>query len=385
MEIKIKKQSNPFSSTEPGAQKQTVNITISAITVVKVIAIFLGAYFLWTIRDVLGILFVALVLASALDPWVDKLERYRIPRPLSIALMYLSFFALFAGTVYLVIPPLISQISGITQSLRAYTPEIDNIYKLFAHSADTSFSAELQSVMGNLNSTLANFSSSIFKTISSVFTQLATLIFVLVITFYMTIEEDGLKKFVRSLAPVHIQPYLVQKTNRIQTKMGAWFRGQLILMFIIGTLSFIGLVILQVPYALVLGLISGFGEFIPYLGPILSAIPAIFFAYTDAPWKSLAVLIMYVVIQQAENHIIVPQVMKKAVGLNPIVVITVMLIGAKIAGIAGVLLAVPATTIAWIFIEDIFQQKKQQDNTLAEPLGVGDDSYINEVPDSKIR
>jgi predicted PurR-regulated permease PerM len=223
--------------------------------------------------------------------------------------------------------------------------------------------------MSHLNTTLANVSSSIFSTIATVFGQLATVIFILVITFYMTIEEDGLKKFVRSLAPVHFQPYLVQKTNRIQTKMGAWFRGQLILMLIIGVLSFIGLFILQVPYALVLACIAGIGEFIPFLGPIISAVPAVFFAYTDSPWKAVAVGIMYIVLQQIENHIVAPQVMKKAVGLNPIVVITVMLIGAKIAGIAGILLAVPATTIIWIFVEDIFQQKRQHDNTLVEPTG----------------
>jgi predicted PurR-regulated permease PerM len=98
-------------------------------------------------------------------------------------------------------------------------------------------------------------------------------------------------------------------------------------------------------------------------------VPAVFFAYTDSPWKAVAVGIMYIVLQQIENHIVAPQVMKKAVGLNPIVVITVMLIGAKIAGIAGILLAVPATTIIWIFVEDIFQQKRQHDNTLVEPTG----------------
>ena len=191
----------------------------------------------------------------------------------------------------------------------------------------------------------------------------------MVITFYMTVEEDGLKKFVRSIAPIEYQPYLVQKTNRIQIKMGGWLRGQLILMLIVGTLSFIGLTILGVPYALVLAVFAGLAEFVPFLGPIIAAVPAVFFAFSDSPWKAVGVIIFYTVLQQLENQVIVPKVMQKAVGLNPIVVITVMLVGAKVAGLMGILLAVPATTIAWIFIGDLFQHKVEADNKLEFPTG----------------
>ena len=191
----------------------------------------------------------------------------------------------------------------------------------------------------------------------------------MVITFYMTIEEDGLKKFVRSIAPIEYQPYLVQKTNRIQVKMGGWLRGQLILMFIIGSLTYVGLLILDVPYALVLAIFAGLAEFVPFLGPLIAAVPAVFFSFSDSPWKAFGVVIFYIVLQQLENQVIVPKVMQKAVGLNPIVVIIVMLIGAKVAGLVGILLAVPATTIAWIFFADIFERKIEDDNRLEFPTG----------------
>ncbi len=372
MQLKMKKKTSPFEASNAQSDDGVYRISISSVTVLKVIGIIVAVFFLWSIRDVLGILFVSLVLASALDPWVDRLERYRIPRGMSILLMYLVFFCIIGAAVYLVIPPLITQFSELTQSLRAYTPQIDNLYRLLTNTQDFSFGKELQSNIANINATLANFTSSIFGAIAGVFGRVATFLFVLVITFYMTVEEDGLKKFVRSLAPIHYQPYLVQKTNRIQMKMGSWFRGQLVLMLIVGTLSFIGLFILQVPYALLLACIAGLMEFIPFLGPIVAAIPAIFFAYTDSPWKAVGVIIIYVVLQQLENQVIVPKVMQKAVGLNPIVVITVMLIGAKVANIAGILLAVPAATILWIFVEDIFQQKKNLDNTLAQPSETDD-------------
>jgi predicted PurR-regulated permease PerM len=134
-------------------------------------------------------------------------------------------------------------------------------------------------------------------------------------------------------------------------------------MTIIGTLCFVGLAVLDIRYALVLAVLAGLFEFIPYLGPILSAIPAVFFAYIDHPWKALAVAIIYFVIQQLENQLIVPKIMQKAVGLNPIIVICAMLIGHMIVPFFGILLAVPATTIAWIFLGDLFQSQTKPDST----------------------
>lgn len=369
---KIKKQRTGLGGGEQEgiAPDEPLKISISSFTILKIFGIIAALLFLWSIRDVLGVLFVALVFASALDPWVDHLERFRIPRTLSILGMYLLFIFLFVFVFALMIPPLIQQIGDITNSLGEYAPNIEAIYQRVTHSTDTSLVQQLQSNLSNFNNTLTNITSGFFSAVANVFGAVATILFMLVISFYMTVEEDGLKKFIRSIAPIQYQPYLVQKVNRIQYKMGGWLRGQLILMLIVGVLSFIGLFLIGVPYALVLACVAGFAEFIPFLGPWIAAIPAMFFAYTDAPWKAIAVLIFYTVLQQVENQVIVPKVMQKAVGLNPIVVITVMLIGAKVAGIAGILLAVPATTIVWIFLEDLFEQKKELDNKLEEPVPV---------------
>lgn len=370
---KIKKTHAAFEPDDNPLEREAMSISLSSLTIVKTLLILVAFFFLWMIRDVVGILFVALVLASALDPWVDQLERYRLPRSMSILMMYLAFILLFVLVFYLIIPPLIAQIGDISTSFTQYVPRVEELYRMLTASSDTSIIQELQNNLSNVNTTLSNITSGVFGAVADVFGAVAAIIFVLVITFYMTLEEDGLKKFIRSIAPIQYQPYLVQKVNRIQYKMGGWLRGQLILMVIVGVLAFIGLLLIGVPYPLVLACIAGLAEFIPFLGPLLAAIPAVFFAYTDSPWKAVAVIIMYTVLQQIENQVIVPKVMQKAVGLNPIVVITVMLIGAKVAGIAGILLAVPATTILWIFAEDIFQQKKALDNKLEGPVDVSAD------------
>lgn len=339
-------------------------VSISTWTVLKIIFIVLGLAFAWFIRSVIGILFVSWVFASALDPFVDRLARYRIPRAVTILTVLLLSVLVFALGIYLVIPPLTEQIGQIALSLRDEAPLLERAYQSITGASDGAVVSQLQQNLTSFNSTLSNLTRGIITAAGSVFGGLAAVLIMLVITFYMTVDEDGMKKFVRSIAPIQYQPYLVQKVNRIQEKMGSWFRGQLILMLIIGVFSFIGLASLRVPYALVLAFLSGILEFVPYIGPVLAAVPAIFFAYTDSPSKAIGVIIFYTVLQQLENQVIVPKVMQKAVGLNPIVVLTVMMIGAQIAGLVGIILAVPAATILWIFLEDVYLHKQAEENKL---------------------
>jgi predicted PurR-regulated permease PerM len=149
----------------------------------------------------------------------------------------------------------------------------------------------------------------------------------------------------------------MQLVNRMQGKIGLWIRGQLILSLIIFSLTFLGLSILGVNYALVLALIAGLTEFVPYLGPTIAAIPAIFLAFTQSPMLALFVLALYYIIQMVENHIIVPKLMQKVVGLNPVISIMVLLVGFKLAGILGAILAIPVVTIASVFLKDLFEKK----------------------------
>lgn len=348
------------------AEDQPQRISITAGTMVKFILIIIGFFFLWYIREIIGIVFIALVFASALDPWVDKLARRRIPRWLSITGFFILFLAAIGVTVYAIIPPITEQVTEIAGLLPELAPQVDSAYQYVTQRSDASLTADIQASVANFDTGVSQITSGVYNAVVGLFGGIAALLLVLVLAFYMTVDEDGIKKFIRSTAPIQYQPYLVQKVNRIQMKMGAWLRGQLVVMVVLGVLSFVGLAALQVPYALVLAVLAALLAMVPFLGPLLGAIPAVFFAYTDAPWKALAVVILYTIIQQLEGQIITPKVMEKAVGLNPIVVIIAMLIGAKMGGIVGIILSVPATVIIWVFIEDFFVQKKKMDSALEE-------------------
>ena len=320
---------------------------------IKIIAVILGLVFLYLIRDIIVVLFVAAILGAAIDPWVDYLQNKKIPRAVSILALYVVGLGILALATILIVPVMTTELTSLANNFPNYYEKILSAFGQFQDSTITtnSFTNILESWAANLGQTTKG----VFSTISGIFGGIISFIAVLVITFYLIVRKDNMKSFIQTVTPGKYQAYIIQLYNRVQRKIGSWLSGQILLMLIIATLSYVGLLVLGVRYTLLLALIAGLTEIIPYVGPTLGAIPAVLIAFTDSPLKALFVLILYIIIQQLENSVIVPKVMKKAVGLNPIVVIVVILIGGKIAGILGALLAVPIATIASVLIKDFFE------------------------------
>ena len=331
---------------------QTINISTS--TVFRIILIILGLVFLYLIRDILIIVFLSVVIAAAINGPVSWLQRHKIHRLLGVIFIYLSVLLLVGLIVTLIFPPLSEQI----KQLAAHFPEITGKIGLSVQEWYGHYQAQgdLQGFLDNLGNKLAQAASSVFATTISFFGGLFSAVIILVISFYLAVQEKGAKKFLISLTPEEHQSYISDLIGRIEGKIGGWLRGQLLLMLIIGCLTFIGLYFLGIKYVLILALIAAILEIIPYIGPIIAAIPAVILAFFQAPFLALLVLLLYIVIQQLENYIIAPQVMRKTVGLNPIVIIIVMLIGAKLAGVLGLILAVPLAAAVAEFLKD-FQKK----------------------------
>ena len=328
-----------------------VNITIGAI--LKAVAVIILLYICYIIKDVLALLFVSLIFASAIDPWVDTLKRRKIPRAVSVVFIYLIALIVISFAVYSLIPPITEQVNSLTANFPEYVEKINSGYQwVRTFTIEHGLIDRIRDNLGNFEENFQMAASSVFSTVSGIFGGIVSFFIVLVITFYMVVEEDALKKIVWSLAPIERQPYLMQLIDRMQRQVGYWFRGQLILMLIVGVFVWIGMMFLMPQYALVLGLIAGLTEFIPYLGPIMGAIPGVFLALTVNPFLALLVAIFYIIVQQVENNILVPKIMQRAVGLNPIVSIAVMMAGLKIAGIVGGLLSIPVATAISVLVKD---------------------------------
>ena len=347
-------------------QEKNVTINISTSAVLKVLFILAAVAVLYLLRDVVLILLVAVVLATALNPWVGALQRRKVPRIVATIFIYLVFLGSFVVIIILLIPPIAKEVSDISSNFPSYYNRIINDFQRFREfSVQQNILKSLETGLKSLQTNLGQTTAGAFTALVSVFGGFFSFIVILVITFYALLEENALKQFIRSVTPGKYQPYIFQLMNRAQERLRLWLKGQLILCLIIGVLAYLGLLIFGVKYSLVLGMWAGLTEFIPYLGPFLGAIPAVFIALTTGSFlKGLLVVIWYLVIQQLENHLIVPKVMQKTVGLNPLVVIIVMLIGAKLAGIAGILLAIPLTLIIKVFAEDFFSLKEDDNDRL---------------------
>lgn len=344
-----------------------IKVEISVSSVIKIILIILALLFLYYIRDILLILFIAIILASAFDPAVDYLERKKIPRLAGIILIYLIFLSLIGVSIFLIIPPVINQISQLAADFPYFWAKVTALFSVLSDfSARYGLESSIQNGLNNIAMTITgNYETGLFSFIGGVFGVIFTAFVVLVLTLYLTIQESSIKKTLKFLVPIKYLPYLTRLFGHIQAKIGLWLRGQIILSGIIGIMVYIGLNILgffgfNTEYALVLALLAATLEFIPYVGPALAAVPAIFLALSGNYLAGLTTLGLYIIIQVLENNLIVPKVMQKAIGLNPIITITAVLIGVKTAGPVGVLLAVPTATAIMAVFEALTEESKTE-------------------------
>lgn len=344
-------------------EKSPVRITLTTATLVKIIIVLLGLYFAYLIKDVLAILFVSMVLSSAIDPWVDWMQKKGLPRALGISLIYAGLLLIIGLVFYLIIPPIVTQFNQLVSDFPFYTEKISEfLFNLKSYVASNNWLEQIKESLGATTTSLQNAASGVFTTLFDIVGGIFSLAIILVITFYMVVEQEVIRKLIWSLTPEGKQNYIMDLFNRMQQKMGLWLRGQLILCLVIFALTYVGLLILGVKYALILALIAGLTEFIPYLGPLLGAVPAVFIAFTQSPTLALFVIILYIVIQQLEGNFLVPKIMEKAVGINPIISIAVLMIGFAVGGIMGALLSIPVATAVLVIFDDLIHKKRSREN-----------------------
>jgi predicted PurR-regulated permease PerM len=221
-------------------------------------------------------------------------------------------------------------------------------------------SQNLQAGVQSIQVQVTKAAAGVLASLSDFFGGLVGLIVVLVMAYYMVVQEKEARNAFQNFVPTEYQDNISAVLKHVEEKIGMWLFGQIALCLIIGVCYFIGLSIIGLNATLVLALFGGFTEFIPYLGPILGAIPVAIVALSDSPVKALMALMVIIVIQQLEGHIIVPKVMQRAVGLNPLVSIIALLVGAKLFGIMGALLAIPVATALSAALSELYRQRQRK-------------------------
>lgn len=340
---------------------EKTHVEISVGIIFRTILIILGLWFFYSIRDIIALLFIALVIVSGIEPAVNWMHNRKIPRPIGVGIIYILLFSIIGLSVSFLIPPMTEQFKELYQNLPGYSQNLENYFQGVKDYFQTQGNIfDIQKLIGNFGGSISEVSGNIFSKTIGVFSGFVSAIVVLVLVFYMAVKQDGIQDFVASVVPEKHKEYAISLTERIKAKIGKWMIGQLFLMLIIFLLDFAGLYFIGVPYALSLAIFAGLMEIIPYIGPIVSSIPAIILGLTISPMTGVLVIILGFAIHQFENHIIVPQVMKKAVGLNPIVVILALLIGLKLGGVLGAILAIPIVTAIGVVVEDLMKKPSEK-------------------------
>lgn len=341
-------------------QNRPIDISINVIF--KIILAVLGLWVLYLVRDIIALLIVSIIFVSAIEPAVDWLQRKKIPRSASVLGIYAIIIALLGIAISFIIPPIVDQFQALSENYPTYSEKVMDLFGGIESFINRNhITIDTNQLIGNLGNEFSSFSRNIFSTTLGVFSGIISLVVIFSLTFYMSVEEDGIKKFIVSITPRKHRDYVIDITDRIKHKIGKWLIGQLLLMLSVFLLVYIGLTLVGVPYALILGIFAGVMEIVPYIGPIISAIPGVVIGFLISPITGLLALLVYVLAQQIENHILTPQIMKRAVGLNPITVIIVLLIGAKLGGVMGAILAIPVATALSLFVKDFMENWKKSE------------------------
>jgi predicted PurR-regulated permease PerM len=335
------------------------------LTPVTLLITIFAAYFLYKIQVVVVLLIVGILLATAVSgPSAFLSRRLRLPRPLAILIVYIGIIAALVGLSYLLVPPVISEgtrfareVPGLLDNWQTQLQTNNNA--LIRNAADRAFEIlDTQTQGGSIPvpTTLA------IGFVSGIGGALVTIFTLFLIAFYWITEKALIKRAASNLFAPAQRPRVLHLWTEVEEKLGSWLRGQLLLMLTIGTIATIAYGLMGLPFWLILGVIAGLTEAIPNVGPVLGAIPAVLLALS-VDWKlALAVVVFVSVLQLLENAVLVPRIMRGAVGLSPLTVILAILAGSEFRGIAGALLAVPIAGAISVIIADLLREKRERED-----------------------
>lgn len=323
----------------------TRKVEISHKTIIFSVVFLISLWFLYYIRDIVLQFFAALLLVTILNPIVNRLSKFKIPKSLSIIFSYILIFGIFGFAIGILLPPLVEQTTNLAINLPKYIND-SGVTKY----ADATIIKEAVSQLGNLPSQIIKAGFSFFANILNILT-------VLIFAFYLLLIRDKFDENLEFIFGKGKSLNASRLINQIENKLGGWARGQLLLMLLIGISSYIGFVLIGIPFALPLALLAGIFEIVPYLGPVIASIPAIILGFSISPFVGGASIALAILIQQLENYIFVPKIMEKSTGVSPIVTLLSLAVGAKLAGITGMIISIPIVIIIQTLLQNRFQEK----------------------------
>ena len=348
-------------------EDKNITVNITSGTIVKTLAIIAVVAGLFYLKDIVIVVLTAIVISSAVEPGIMWFEKKKLPRMIGVIAIYLLVLMLVGVLFLSIIPIFLQDISGVVTSIPMYLNQISSYFPIL----DDSFLQGYVPILQNIASTISNTgifnqvqsSASFIATTTKVINSSLSAILIAVLSFYFSVTKDGVEYFLRIITPLKHEPYVLDLWKRTKIKIGAWLQGQLILGVVVGVMVYIPLAILGIRHALLLAITASILEIIPVFGPTLFAIPGILLTLLDKGIVlALVVTGMYIIVQQFENYLLYPAVVKKIVGISPLIIILALAIGFELFGFLGLILAVPLSVLAVEYLQDVDKKKARLPN-----------------------
>ena len=344
---------------------KNMHISISTNTLIKILLLGVLVFAIIKLFNVVLIILVAIVFASFVESAVKKLKPYIKSRSVAVFLIYIITISIIVAVSSVFMPVFIDEMSLLVTSLSQYIPhgsilntfQADTISGAKDIVSTVAHNASLGDIIKSVQSLISSLSGGFLDIFNGAFGGVLNFILIVIISFYFSITEKGIENFLRIILPRNSEEYIIDLWQRTEHKIGLWFQGQMLLGLIIGVLAYLGLTIIGVKYSLVLAIITAFCELVPF-GIFLAVIPVVLFSFLGGG-AMMAVLSfgLYFILHQFENYLIYPLIIKKVIGISPLVVVLSIIIGIELAGFLGVILAIPMAVCLLEFLDDLEKKK----------------------------
>lgn len=313
---------------------------VSIKTVLVLAGVVLAGYVIVMMGKVFAILGMALLIATAAEQSIKRLVKRRVRRGFAVYLVYIFLILLVAGTFTIGVPPLVKEVRRLIENLPSIVQSLGGLDR---------FGFSVQDIVPQLTQA----SSNIISISYSIFSNVAVLITVFFLALYMSLDWENIKARLLSLFKSELRDEIEETIFEIEVSISQWIKGQAILMLAVGVMSFAGFSIIGIEYALALAVIAGLLEFIPMIGPVITAILVSAITFTQSPVKGAMVVVVCIVIQQLENNLLVPRIMQKVSGFSPLVILIAVITFTNFFGLVGTVVAVPCVMVGYVIVKRV--------------------------------
>lgn len=342
----------------PNAMSQ--HISVSTETIVRVLAIAALALVAYEVRALLFLIFIAVILAAIMIPIANWAKRLYLPRGITVIFIYIIGAAIITGVGFALVPFVVDEVVAITQNFGPnWDRAITHLPPALGGYAKTAIQQSINTIAVDVQTGLVATIAGIAATVQGILGVFGSLIIILVLAFYMVVEEQALRKMVALFTPQQYDDLVARILTNIRVRLGGWARGQIVIALIVGATVYIALTVIGVPYALALASLATVLEFIPYLGPLISGITGTFFALSISWPIALITALVYFIISQIEGNILIPKIMQRATGINPVLSIISLLFCFELFGVIGAFIGMPIASLIIAIGEAVWEKNKK--------------------------